>query len=218
MVQLLTGTKGTGKTKRLIAKANAAVEATKGYVAVVAIGLDLRYDISKQARLINVREYNVEGEDMLLGFLGGICAGNYDVTDIFVDSTLKILDTKDPEVIKRFIHRLGHTYLRLIHTVYHDIMDEGVKPLSRGISRNLPYILRHILFLKYAAPYGIIHIVMHVGYLIGKLYYLTLKRGGMSCSPVVSDPVPHLIGKIESGHILFKHIHDSERLLRVFKP
>lgn len=106
MVQLLTGTKGTGKTKRLIAKANAAVEATKGYVAVVAIGLDLRYDISKQARLINVREYNVEGEDMLLGFLGGICAGNYDVTDIFVDSTLKILDTKDPEVIKRFIRRL----------------------------------------------------------------------------------------------------------------
>ena len=43
---------------------------------------------------------------MLLGFLGGICAGNYDVTDIFVDSTLKILDTKDPEVIKRFIRRL----------------------------------------------------------------------------------------------------------------
>lgn len=106
MVQLLTGTKGTGKTKRLIAKANAAVEATKGYVAVVAIGLDLRYDISAQARLINVKEYYVKGEDMLLGFLGGICAGNYDTTDIFVDTTLKILDTKDPELIKRFIRKV----------------------------------------------------------------------------------------------------------------
>ncbi len=106
MVQLLTGTKGTGKTKRLIAKANAAVEATKGYVAVVAIGLDLRYDISAQARLINVKEYYVEGEEMLLGFLGGICAGNYDVTDIFVDTTLKILGTKDPEMIKGFIRKV----------------------------------------------------------------------------------------------------------------
>lgn len=106
MVQLLTGTKGTGKTKRLIAKANAAVEATKGYVAVVAIGLDLRYDISAQARLINVKEYYVEGEEMLLGFLGGICAGNYDVTDIFVDTTLKILGTKDQEMIKGFIRKV----------------------------------------------------------------------------------------------------------------
>ena len=29
---------------------------------------------------------------MLLGFISGICAGNYDVTDIFVDSTFKICD------------------------------------------------------------------------------------------------------------------------------
>ncbi|MEE0872188.1 MAG: hypothetical protein UIH27_01800, partial [Ruminococcus sp.] len=28
--------------------------------------------------------------DMLCGFISGICAGNYDVTDILVDSTFKI--------------------------------------------------------------------------------------------------------------------------------
>lgn len=27
---------------------------------------------------------------MLYGFISGICAGNYDVTDVFVDSTFKI--------------------------------------------------------------------------------------------------------------------------------
>lgn len=31
-----------------------------------------------------------EGLDALVGFVSGICAANYDVTDVFVDSTLKI--------------------------------------------------------------------------------------------------------------------------------
>jgi len=107
MVNLLIGTKGTGKTKRLIEKANAAVEVSKGYVAVVAIGMDLRYDISSQARLINVKEYCVSGADRLIGFIGGICAGNYDVTDIFVDTTLKILGTDCPDCFAKFVEDIA---------------------------------------------------------------------------------------------------------------
>ena len=103
MVNLLIGKKGTGKTKRLIAKANEAVNVSKGYVAVIAIGMDLTYDVSSQARLINVKEYGVSGAEKLLGFIGGICAGNYDVTDIFVDTTLKILGTDDTDVFAKFI-------------------------------------------------------------------------------------------------------------------
>ena len=34
--------------------------------------------------------YGIEGLDALVGFVSGICAANYDVTDVFVDSTLKI--------------------------------------------------------------------------------------------------------------------------------
>ena len=37
--------------------------------------------------------YDIKGADALLGFISGICAGNYDVTDIIVDSTLKITGT-----------------------------------------------------------------------------------------------------------------------------
>lgn len=33
----------------------------------------------------------IKGLDALEGFLCGICAGNYDVTDILLDSTLKII-------------------------------------------------------------------------------------------------------------------------------
>ena len=49
MLELIIGAKGTGKTKRLIAQANEAIESSKGYVAVVARGMELRYDINHRA-------------------------------------------------------------------------------------------------------------------------------------------------------------------------
>lgn len=90
MVTLLIGKKGTGKTKRLIALANEAVAASSGNVVVIEKGAKLTYDVTHKARLIDTDQYSVKGYDMLYGFIGGICAGNYDVTDILVDSTFKI--------------------------------------------------------------------------------------------------------------------------------
>ena len=74
--------------------ANAALEKTNGNVVVVEKGLKLTYDISHAARLIDIDAYDVKGGKGLYGFLAGICAGNYDVTDILVDSTLKITGTR----------------------------------------------------------------------------------------------------------------------------
>lgn len=91
MITLLTGKKGSGKTKKLIDLANAAVEKSNGNVVVIEKGLKLTYDISHDARLIDSDAYGIKGLDALEGFLCGICAGNYDVTDILLDSTLKII-------------------------------------------------------------------------------------------------------------------------------
>ena len=90
MVTLLIGKKGTGKTKKLIALANEAVAASAGNVVVIEKGAKLTYDVTHKARLIDTEQYLIEGYDMLFGFISGICAGNYDVTDILVDSTFKI--------------------------------------------------------------------------------------------------------------------------------
>ena len=90
MVTLLTGKKGSGKTKKLIQIANEAVAASSGNVVVVEKGSKLTYDVTHKARLIDTDHYNVSGYEMLFGFLSGICAGNYDVTDILVDGTFKI--------------------------------------------------------------------------------------------------------------------------------
>ena len=93
MVTLLIGKKGTGKTKKLIALANEAVAASAGNVVVIEKGAKLTYDVTHKARLIDTEQYLIEGYDMLFGFISGICAGNYDVTDILVDSTFKICPT-----------------------------------------------------------------------------------------------------------------------------
>lgn len=90
MVTLLIGKKGTGKTKKLIALANEAVAASSGNVVVIEKGAKLTYDVTHKARLIDTDQYSISGYSMLYGFLSGICAGNYDVTDILVDSTFKI--------------------------------------------------------------------------------------------------------------------------------
>lgn len=105
MITILTGNKGSGKTKKLLELANAATEKSQGNVVVIEKGQKLTFDISHSARLVDSDAYDIKGADALCGFLGGICAGNYDVTDIFVDSTLKITGT-GAEVLETVIPEL----------------------------------------------------------------------------------------------------------------
>ena len=90
MLKLIIGVKGTGKTKTLINLVNGALEVTKGDVVCIEKGVKLRYDIKPTARLINVEEYMIADGQSLYGFIAGILASNHDVTDLFVDGTLKI--------------------------------------------------------------------------------------------------------------------------------
>ena len=90
MLKLIIGVKGTGKTKTLINLVNGALEVTKGDVVCIEKGVKLRYDIKPTARLVDVEEYMIADAQALYGFVAGILASNHDVTDLFIDSTLKI--------------------------------------------------------------------------------------------------------------------------------
>lgn len=105
MITLITGKSGSGKTKRLIERVNEAIRNSKGFVVCIDKGTKLSYDVKLGARVINTDDYGINGFDSLYGFISGICAGNYDVTDIFVDSTLKI-GGKDPDLFAGFIAKL----------------------------------------------------------------------------------------------------------------
>ncbi len=90
MLKLMIGVKGTGKTKTLIEKVNEAAGTSHGDVVCIEKGTKLRFDIKPTVRLIDADEYNVHNATALYGLIAGILASNYDVTDIFIDNTVKI--------------------------------------------------------------------------------------------------------------------------------
>ena len=90
MIKLFIGSKGSGKTKTLIELTNSAAEASNGSVVCIEKGEKLRHEITYKARLIDTIEYAIDDAEALYGFIAGILASNSDITDIFVDSSLKI--------------------------------------------------------------------------------------------------------------------------------
>ena len=102
MIKLIIGKKGAGKTKTLIGLVNEALDTSKGCVVCLEKGDKLKYDVKYLARLVNTEEYNITSCKTLYGFIAGILASNHDVTDIFIDSALKICGD-DTEEFDRFL-------------------------------------------------------------------------------------------------------------------
>ena len=119
MITLSLGHKGSGKTKKLMALCNAAVEQSKGNVVFIEKDNTLTYDLSHKARLVAAEDYAIKGFDALYGYIAGMCAGNYDITDIFVDSVLKI-GGSDLEALADFVEKLGHLNTRVVMSVSAD--------------------------------------------------------------------------------------------------
>ncbi|MBC8536798.1 hypothetical protein [Feifania hominis] len=105
MVKIIIGNKGSGKTKMLIDLVNQSAATAKGHVACIEKGAKLTYDIVSSVRLIDTDEYEIASFEELHGFIAGLMAADYDLHDIFLDSTLKIgnKDFKDYEKLEKFI-------------------------------------------------------------------------------------------------------------------
>ncbi|HIU68431.1 MAG: hypothetical protein KH282_00270 [Clostridiales bacterium] len=106
MIKLIIGNKGSGKTKKLIDLVNSCVETSSGNVVCIENEPKLTYDISSKARLLETESYNIKGHKAFYGFLAGICAGNYDVTEILVDATFKIVG-RDYDKLPQFFEMLS---------------------------------------------------------------------------------------------------------------
>ncbi len=90
MIKLITGKKGTGKTKILIDMINDAVKSTNGSLVCIEKGETIRRSISYKVRWCDVEQFNVSGYEAFYGFLAGMLAGNYDIKEVFVDGIFKI--------------------------------------------------------------------------------------------------------------------------------
>ena len=99
MLKLILGLKGSGKTKTLIEMVNNAAQTSKGSVVCIEKGQKLIYDVKYTARLVEADSYNVDNPHSLYGFIAGIAASDHDLTDLFVDSALKIIGNDADEFV-----------------------------------------------------------------------------------------------------------------------
>jgi hypothetical protein len=90
MVKIITGGKGTGKTKRLIERIREAAANTDGYVVCIDKGEKLRSEVPISVRMVDTVYYNIYSFESFYGLVAGLVAGNFDIKNIFVDAILKV--------------------------------------------------------------------------------------------------------------------------------
>ena len=91
MIHVIMGLKGSGKTKKLIDAINAAVADAHGDVVCIEYGKKLTYDVTYKVRLVDSKEYGISSSEMLKGFLSGLHAGNFDITQVYIDNLYKTI-------------------------------------------------------------------------------------------------------------------------------
>ena len=93
MIHLIMGLKGSGKTKKMIDSINETLANASGDVVCIEYGKKLTYDINYRVRLVDSKEYGINTLDMLKGFLSGLHAGNFDITNVYIDNLYKTIGT-----------------------------------------------------------------------------------------------------------------------------
>ncbi len=102
MIHVIMGLKGSGKTKKMIDSINDNLAHAAGDVVCIEYGKKLTYDINYRVRLVDSQEYGICNSDMLKGFLSGLHAGNFDITNVYIDNLYKTIGT-DRAVGEAFI-------------------------------------------------------------------------------------------------------------------
>ena len=93
MIHVIMGLKGSGKTKKLLDSIHDAVAEAHGDVVCIEYGKHLTYDVTYKVRLVDSKEYGINNQDKLKGFLSGLHAGNFDITNVYIDNLYKTIGT-----------------------------------------------------------------------------------------------------------------------------
>lgn len=90
MIKIVYGPKGAGKTKQLIDAANENAVKAKGLSVFVTDTKRYMYDLAREVRFIDVKDWAIAGEDALCGFIKGVAACNNDHEYIYIDGIARI--------------------------------------------------------------------------------------------------------------------------------
>ena len=103
MIKIIMGLQGHGKTKQIIELANRATENESNCVVCIERGSKLTYDISHKIRLVDISSYPITSFERLKAFLCGLYSGNFDISDVFIDSLFKVVQSESIEETENFL-------------------------------------------------------------------------------------------------------------------
>lgn len=121
MINLITGKRGSGKTKILIEQITEAANNATGAVVCIERGMKLTYDIPHKVRLVDAEEYGINSFDAFYGFVTGMLACNYDIQQVFVDGILK-MGGRDYDALGAMLEKLAMVAkdVKIVFTVSED--------------------------------------------------------------------------------------------------
>lgn len=128
MVEYISGVNGTGKTRTLAQAAIITAQNSNGNVIFVDDTDKLKYELPSNIRLINTEDYMINSSVCLCGFLLGLCASDFDLTDVFVDSTTDIIEESKTnvddfmEIINRVSEATGVNFHFAVNDKHEDIL------------------------------------------------------------------------------------------------
>lgn len=105
MIRVVYGEKGSGKTRKMVERANEMADKNYGCLAFIDNGNELIYYLKHGIRLINISEFPVDSEEKFIGFICGMIAQNYDLKWIFIDRIIHIIK-KDAGELESFFSKL----------------------------------------------------------------------------------------------------------------
>lgn len=89
MIKVLYGGRGEGMSRELCDMANRDMQSAKGSIVFIDKDDNHIYDLNREIRLINAKDYRIDGPKMFSGFVSGILAQDHDIEKIYVASFMK---------------------------------------------------------------------------------------------------------------------------------
>ena len=94
MVGVIFGQKGSGKTKTILELANKAAKEAHGSIVFIDDENSYMYDLDRNVRFVNAKEFDLVSPRMLYGFLCGLAASDYDLEYIYIDGLMHFIRTE----------------------------------------------------------------------------------------------------------------------------
>lgn len=134
MIKVIIGPKGSGKTRKLVDDLNAHAQQDNTNVVCIERGARLDTFVNYRIRLVDISEYPIADYDQLLSFIAGLCAKDYDISDIYIDSIRKVAQNDNDDDLAAFLAKLEPFADRHDVTCY-IILSADPAMLPEGITR-----------------------------------------------------------------------------------